>query len=332
MMMTRDVAAMAGWLLPVLLLVAMAGYLARRRTVARALGEREIVTRLLGTDLRRVPLLTVFTVLLAGAGLGASLLLATRDLEDQPAAGAGGPLVLVLDASNSMLAADLEPNRLEAQREAARSIVRAAPDAQVGIVIFAGRGYTLTPPTHDHNAVMVFLDAIDPGMVTQEGSSIEAAIRQGAGLLVAGGEESTGGTLVLITDGDDPYQPGTLDATLGLIARAGIVVHSIGAATPQGGAVPLPGGATGFMTARDGSPIITRLDERALRAIASATDGVYARMDDPTGVERVIAALPIGVRASGTRDRAVPPYAWVAAGALLLLALQVGLAGRRDTR
>jgi Ca-activated chloride channel homolog len=329
MMPPRDMAAIAGWLLPLVLLAAMGLYILRRRRVARALGEPAMVTRLLGTDLRRVPVLTVLTVLLAGVGVATALLLAARDFEDEPATGGGGSLVLVLDASNSMLAADLVPNRLEVQREAARRIVRAGSLAQVGIVVFAGRGYTLTPPTHDHNSVMVFLDAIDPGMVTQEGSSIEAAVRQGAGLLVAGGGEETGGTMVLITDGDDSDPRETMDATLDLIARAGIVVHTLGAATPDGAPVPLPGDTSGYMTTRDGAPIVSRLDERGLRDIAAATGGVYAPLDDPSRVNEVIAALPSGVTTVGAGREGIPPYAWPATGALLLLALQAGLARRR---
>jgi Ca-activated chloride channel homolog len=328
-----SLALAAPWVIVLALGVALLVFVRRRRRVARALGDPDLIVRLMGTDLRRPPLATIAAVLVAGLALGGAISLATRQTEAAPAPGSGGALVLVLDASNSMLAADVEPDRMELQREAARRIARAVPQARIGIVVFAGRAYTLAPPTHDHNAVGVFLDVIDPAMVTQEGSSVLAAVRQGVGLLVAGEENATGGTLVLITDGDEPYEPAAFEPTLQLASRAGVVIHTLGAGTREGAAVPLPDsqpdGAARFMTDREGTPIITRLQDRALRDIAASTGGTYVHLDRLERVEEIVRRLPVSTIASGQEERRFEPHALLAATALLLLALQVGFASIR---
>jgi Ca-activated chloride channel homolog len=331
-MTTLQIVAITAWVIPLGVCLLLLVHLRRRRRVALALGDPELMTRLIGTDLRRVPW---HTVLLAGAGalaIGASLHLAIGPETDEPEVPIGSPVVLVLDASNSMLAADLAPNRLTAQRLAARRLLQTSPESAFGIVVFAGRAYTLAPPTHDRAALEMYLDALDPEMVTQTGSSVAAAVRQGIGLLIAGSGDAIGGSLVLISDGDDTEDLGGLDEVLQLASRAGVVIHTLGAATLEGAPIRVPSAmasvdeqvAPSYMTTAGGTSIISRRGDDLLRHLADETGGLYMTLEDLDGVDRVARRLA-GAPAGADPASGLPAYAFVAGLALLLLALQAGL-------
>ncbi len=320
-MTTLQILTIAAWVIPLGVCLLLLLHVRRRRRVALALGDAALMTRLIGTDLRRVPWAAV---LLAGAGaiaIGASLHLAIGIESDEDEVPIGSPVVLVLDASNSMMAADLAPNRLTAQRLAARRLLEASPESAFGIVVFAGRAYTLAPPT------------LDPEIVTQTGSSVAAAVRQGIGLLIAGSGDAIGGSLVLISDGDDPEDRVGLDEVLQLASRAGVVIHTLGAATLAGAPVPVPalpttpvGGeqAPSYMSTPAGTTIISRRGDELLRHLADQTGGLFVTLEDTDGVDRVARRLS-GGPAGPDQASGVPAYALLAGLALVLLALQAGL-------
>src|SRR5690606_19277247 len=140
---------------------------------------------------------------------------------------ARGPVVLLLDASSSMLADDADGRRIDAEREFARHLVEALPDVPIGIVAFAGRAFSLTPPTRDRGSVEMYLATLDPTIVTRSGSALGAAIRQGIGLL-GGSDRPSGGTIVLIGDGDETDDPEAGLEAAALARRSGVVVHTVG--------------------------------------------------------------------------------------------------------
>jgi Ca-activated chloride channel homolog len=304
----------------------------RRRRVALVLGDAELMTRLIGSDLRRVPWTAVLLVGAGAIAIGAALYLAVGLESDDAEVPIGSPVVLVLDASNSMMAADLTPNRLTAQRLAALRLLEGSPESAFGIVVFAGRAHTLAPPTHDRAALEMYLEALDTEMVTQTGSSVAAAIRQGIGLLIAGSGDAIGGSLVLISDGDDPEDRGQLDEVLQLASRSGVVIHALGAATLAGAPIPVSpamalGGeemAPGYMTTEGGTTIISQRGDELLRHLADRTGGLFVSLENMGEVDRVARRLSGGPAASD-RAGSLPAYAVLAGFALLLLALQAGL-------
>jgi Ca-activated chloride channel homolog len=324
-----ELTRLAALLLPLLVAAAAALWVARRRRVARALGDAALLRRLLGEDLARLPALTLALLLLAATALGASLALAAPDLREPERAPTGGPVVLVLDASNSMLVADVQPDRLEAQRAAARELVATLPERQFGIVVFAGRAFTLTPPTPDPAAVELYLASLHPEMVTQTGSAIAAALRQGLALLLAVQEELGPGALVLVSDGDELDEAGDIAAALGLARRADVTVHTLATGTPAGGPVPRPAGVAAspgdggrYMTGPEGATVVSRLGEALLREIAAGTGGVYRDVRDPGAVAALATALGAG-RGEPRRGR-VPAHVWLTGIALLLLSIETG--------
>ena len=326
-----------GAAVPVLVALAVAGFVRRRRRVAVHLGDPSLVAALVGEDLVAVPWRRVVPVLLAALLLGTALTDPRWGAAAEAASVRGGRVVLVLDASGSMLAGDLAPTRLEALRAASRELAAGLPEAAMAVVVFAGRAYALVPPTTDRGALDLFLDALDPAMVTQSGSSLSAALRQGLGLLAAGDAGTGGGALVLVSDGDAGEDPARVLEAAALARRAGVPVYVLGAGTPAGAPVPeidfATGRAVGFLRGDDGRPVVTRLNESLLREIARATGGEYAALSEPGAVGGLIERLRERVGEAGSpADRRPPRFAGFAALALLLLAAETaagGLAPRR---
>lgn len=294
-------------------------FVRRRRRVARAWGDPDLARRLVGEDLQRVPWPRALALLLAAILLGAALADSRWEVAGATAATEGGPVVLVLDVSNSMLVEDLRPSRMALQRQLAGELVRAVPGRPVGIVVFAGRAYALVPPTTDPAALDLFLDALDPNMVTQTGSSLAAAVRQAVGMLVSGGGE--GGSVVLVTDGDTRESLEELRETLRVASRGGIPVHTVGAGTAAGGPVPdvdlATGRRLGVKREEDGSVAVSTLNQELLREVAETTGGAYFPLSElPT--EQVAARLSrVGGGSDG--EEQAPRFAWFAVPALLLL-------------
>jgi Ca-activated chloride channel family protein len=325
-------------LLPLLVGVGIALTVRRRRRVARRIGDPALVERLVGTDLHRAPWRRVALLLPAAAALG----LAAADPRwgrERVEAGGGTEVALVLDASNSMRVEDLAPSRLERERDAARRLVRALPEGRFGIVAFAGRGYPLTPLTGDPGALELFLDALSPEIVTQGGSSLASAIRQGSDLLLGGDTTRARRLMVLMSDGEALEPEEEIRRAVERAAERGVVIHTLGIGTRQGGPVPDVNPASGKRQGykRDpetGAPAVSRLDEARLREIAERTGGRYFWAGDPGAVEALARELRAGV-ASGKSAAAIyregkgVRYPWFVGFALLLIALDTLLGADR---
>ena len=327
-----------GVALPLLVGLALRAYVRRRRTVALRLGDPALVASLVGEDLSRLPRRTVTLVALAALALGVAITDPRWGEAAEVRETRGGMVVLVLDASGSMLAEDLAPSRLERQREAARAVVRALPDAPVGVVVFAGRAYALVPPTADRAALELYLGAVGPAIVTQSGSSLSAAIRQGVGLLAASDDALAAGALVLVSDGDAQEDPARIREAVELARRAGVPIHALAAGTVAGAPVPdidfATGERVGFKVDAEGDRAVSRLGEELLREIAAGSGGGYASLSDPGAVAGIVAELRESRGEAEAPGGGVPPrFAWFAAPALLLLLLEslaaAGPGGRR---
>jgi Ca-activated chloride channel family protein len=335
------------WLLPLALLLPLAVgagialAVRRRRRAAEAFGEHPLVLRLAGRDPGAAPWMRVALLLPAAAALG----IAAADPRwgrggGDGGAGAGGAeVVLVMDASNSMLVEDVRPNRLERERAAARQIAHGLPGSRMGVVVFSGRGYVLTPLTADPGALELYLDALSPEIVTQGGSSLASAVRQGTDLLLGGDSVSAGRVMVLMSDGEALEERAEVGLAVRRAERAGVVIHTLGFGTEGGGPVPnvdpTTGRRMGFKRDVDGSTAVSRLDPGMLREIAGETGGSYRAGSDPRAVAallRDIAAAPAGARRADGTGGPPPRYEWFLAAALLLLAGDTVLAALERRR
>jgi len=327
---SRLLLTVIGLALPALTLGALAFFVRRRRRVAAALGDPDLVRRLLGADLVAIPWARLSMIAVAAVALAMVILHPAASAA--PTGGRGGPTVLVLDASGSMLAEDVGTSRLDAQRSLARQLIDPMPDLSLGLVAFAGRAYSLTPPTRDAAALGMYLDALDPTIVTQTGSGLGAAIRQGIGLLSGTGAAS-GGTLVLFSDGEDTEDLAAAREAAVLARRRSVVLHTVGVGTREGGAIPAldlaTGTVDGFLRDGAGNPVVSRLNEDLLRSLARETGGKYVDATDPAAgatLREWLATTDAGRQTGG----GIPQYIWPLLVALLLLGLEPLTASRRE--
>lgn len=184
----------------------------------------------------------------------------------------GSEIVIALDVSNSMLAQDITPSRLDKSRMAILQMIDKLDNDRIGIIVFAGGAYTQLPITSDISAVKMFLNTVSTNFVPKQGTAIGSALELASRSFTP--ESATGKAIILISDGENHED----DAIEGAkhAAEKGIVVHTIGMGTIEGAPIPIRG-TRDFHRDKDGSVVISRLDEDNMTKIAMAGQGVYVR-------------------------------------------------------
>lgn len=189
----------------------------------------------------------------------------------------GVDLVMALDVSNSMLAEDIKPNRLERAKRAISQLIDRLEGDRIGIVVFAGKAYMQLPITSDYSAAKLFLSTIDTEIVPTQGTSIGQAIDLS---LSAFGDNKHEKAIVVITDGED-HDDNPVSAAENAVAQ-GIKVYTIGIGLPEGAPIPefKNGQQMGFKKDLSGKTVITKLDELTLQKVATAGEGIYVRANN----------------------------------------------------
>ena len=255
-------------LIPVFLLAyALLQWLRKRRV--KAFGEPELVNALMPSRSRskgwvRMVLFCLgflfFVLGLARPQTGAKL--SERKTK-------GAEIIVALDVSNSMLAQDYSPNRLERAKLAISRLTDLLQDDRIGLVIFAGTSFVQLPVTTDYVSAKMFLGSIDTGSIPIQGTAIGDAIRLSIKSFSAQSEKSR--VIIVISDGenheDDPVAAAK-DA-----AEFGIKVYTIGVGSAEGQPIPVEGGS--LLRDQKGEIVVTKLDEKTLREIARAGNGAY---------------------------------------------------------
>ncbi len=203
----------------------------------------------------------------------------------------GAEVVIVVDTSLSMAARDVEPYRLEAAKNATAEIVNRLVNDRIGIVVFAGSAHKYCPLTVDHDAALMFLEAITLSSTPQPGTAIADALRMASQMLSAA--ESRPRALLLISDGED-HATGTLEAANQLNRETGAAILVLGVGTPEGDALPVveqTGAVADFKRDEAGEVVISRLHESSLQEIAKAGNGLYRRLGDPGAIAQIAARL-----------------------------------------
>lgn len=185
----------------------------------------------------------------------------------------GVDIIVAVDVSRSMLAEDIPPSRLERARRKLRDFTLMLDGDRIGLVAFAGNAFVQCPLTLDYGAFSMFLDYLSADMMERPGTDLAGAIRTAAGAFDR--RQRTAKALILITDGE--YHEGDVLQAAKAARREGVRIFSIGIGTPGGTPVPSEDGAGGFMKDREGSLVLSRLDEKTLQNIAVETDGAYVR-------------------------------------------------------
>jgi Ca-activated chloride channel family protein len=206
----------------------------------------------------------------------------------------GREIIIALDVSNSMLAEDIKPDRLEKAKESLNRLLNELDEDKIGLIVFAGDAYTQIPITNDYGAARLFLNSVSTEMVSKQGTSIGAAIDLASrSFSPESGDGSDGGksrAIIIITDGenheDDPI------AAARRAAEKGIVIHTIGLGDPAGVPIPLFPGSKAFKRDKDGNVVVSKLDESTLKQIASVTNGFYVRAgNNSSGLSQLMQKL-----------------------------------------
>jgi Ca-activated chloride channel homolog len=208
----------------------------------------------------------LFTVGLAGPQFGTKLQEAKRK---------GVEIIIALDVSNSMMAADIKPNRLERAKQAISKMVDRLKDDKIGLIVFAGDAMTQLPITSDYISAKMFLSSISPSVVPVQGTAIGKAINLASVSFTPNANSDK--AIVVITDGEN-HEDDAVGAATAAVEK-GIHVYAIGIGLPEGAPIPKSsaGGQVTYWQDAAGSVVISRLDENLLNQIVAAGEGVYIR-------------------------------------------------------
>lgn len=195
----------------------------------------------------------------------------------------GIEVMFALDVSNSMLAEDVQPNRLERSKQVFSKLIDNMQDDKVGVVVFAGEAYTQLPITCDYVSAKMFLQSITPDLIKTQGTVIGRALKTAS--LAFGEKSDASRVIILFTDGED-HDDNAVEAAK-QAKEQGIEIVVVGIGKPEGSPIPIPG-TNGFRKDRAGNVVVSRLNEEMCQSIAKAGGGIYVRCDNTNTAKRVI--------------------------------------------
>ncbi|MCK9339152.1 MAG: VWA domain-containing protein [Bacteroidales bacterium] len=207
----------------------------------------------------------------------------------------GVDIMICLDVSNSMLAQDIQPNRLQACKMAISHLIDKLEGDRIGLVAFAGKSFVQLPITTDYAAAKMFVNQVNTDIIPVQGTDISAALSTAQLALIPENEAEQQGkgkiasskVIILVSDGETHYPESQKTATD--LAQKGIVIHTIGIGSTIGEKIPISSGSTQYKKDKDGNTVITRLNEQVLKELATYGKGVYIHADNTNmGFESIL--------------------------------------------
>ena len=260
--------------LPVLILLFIFMQINKRKSLDR-FGDRHVIANLMplvssrrGSIKFSILITVLFLVIFAIARpqFGSKLKEVTTE---------GVEIIIALDVSNSMLAEDIKPSRLDAAKRSISKMLENLDNDKIGLIVFAGNAYTQVPVTTDYTATKMLLSTLTTNVVQEQGTAIGAAIRLAAKSYSPDNE--TNKALIIITDGENHEDNPTEAAREA--KEKGIVIYTIGLGDSKGSPIPIKG-SSDYRKDRDDRVIMTKLDEAMLVEIANAAGGKYIRANN----------------------------------------------------
>ncbi len=255
----------------------------RKRKAIRKFGDLELIAMLMPDVSKYRPdikfwiiwvVIGLFSLLLARPQFGSKLETVKRQ---------GVEVMIALDISNSMLAQDVQPSRLEKAKRLVAQLVDKMKNDKVGMIVFAGDAFTQLPITSDYISAKMFLESIDPSLISKQGTAIGAAVSLATRSFTP--QEGVGRTIIVITDGEN-HEGGAVEAATEA-AKKGIQVNVLGIGLPDGAPIPVEG-TNDYRKDREGNVIVTRLNESMCQEIAKAGNGLYVRVDNTNNAQKAI--------------------------------------------
>ena len=269
-------------LIPILVLIHFL-MLRRQKKRLRKFGDLELVRQLMPNVSRFRPLVKFW--LLLGA-LALLIVVLARPLA-RPQFGnkishekrTGIETIICMDISNSMLAEDVTPSRLDRAKMMVENLVDHFTNDKIGLIVFAGDAFVQLPITSDYVSAKMFLSSITPAMISTQGTDIAAAINMAAHSFTQ--EENIGKAIIVITDGED-HEGGALEAAKEAKAK-GMNTYVLGVGSPNG--APIPIGNGDYMKDNSGQTVMSALNEQMCRQLADAGSGAYIHVENNSNAQ-----------------------------------------------
>jgi len=305
----------------------------RRRSLAR-MGDPELMAELMpdasvNAHHWKFFLLFMGTTLLILAASGPRVGSKLEEIELK-----GREIIIALDVSNSMLAEDIKPSRLERSRQMINRMVDRMTNDKIGLIVFAGDAYTQIPITDDYPSVKMFLAGAGPDMVSKQGTAIGAAISLAARSFTGSSEELSGDrvrpsqAIVVITDGENHEDDAVGEAKAA--AEKGIKIYTVGLGDPNGVPIPMRPGSSSTRRDKDGQVVVSKLNDKLLKEVAAAGNGAYIAGDRINSLVDELEQLEKGELNSRVFSEFAERFQYFAGFALLFLFLESIIRSRKN--
>lgn len=233
----------------------------------------------------------------------------------------GVEIMVALDVSNSMLARDINPSRIDKAKMMLSKLVDDLDNDKLGLVVFAGDAYTQLPITSDYVSAKMFLNSIDTKMVPTQGTAIGQAIKIAMNSFSP--ESPAEQAIIVITDGEN-HEDDAVEAAKAAAAK-GVKVSVIGIGSAKGAPIPISGSSNNFLKDNEGKTVITKLNEAMAQEVAQAGEGVYVRADNTNGAlqalineVRTMKSAEFERKTYSEYNEQFPGLAWIALTLLLI--------------
>lgn len=246
----------------------------------------------------------------------------------------GREIIIALDVSNSMLAKDIKPSRLERSKQMINRMVDRMSSDKIGLIVFAGDAYTQIPITDDYPSVKMFLTGAGPDMVSKQGTAIGSAIKLAvrsfsfSSAIKSNEKGSPNRAVVVITDGENHEDDAVSEAVRA--SDKGIRVYTVGLGDPNGVPVPVRPGSTVNRRDRDGKVVVSKLNEKLLVEVARAGNGAYIAGDRINSLIDELDQLQKTELTSRVFSEFAERFQYFAGFALLFLVLEFFIRSRKN--
>ncbi len=259
-------------ILPIVVLVFLINLYWKRKK-QREFGDLEMVRKLSPESSTFKPVLKLGILLLTLVGLVLGLVNPKIGTKMETVKREGIDIVFAMDVSKSMLAEDVAPNRLDKSKQIVSQIINQLGSDRIGIVAYAGSAFPVLPITTDYSVAKMFLQSMNTGMVSSQGTSLDEAIKLSATYFDE--KSKTSKLLILISDGED-HSEGA-ESAAEEANKLGMKIITIGIGTEKGATIPLKknGVVESFQKDNNNEVVITKLNRASLEVIAKATKGGY---------------------------------------------------------
>lgn len=265
-------------LIPILVLIHFL-MLRRQKKRLRKFGDLELVRQLMPNVSRFRPLVKFWLLLGALALLIVVLARPQFGNKISHEKRTGIETIICMDISNSMLAEDVTPSRLDRAKMMVENLVDHFTNDKIGLIVFAGDAFVQLPITSDYVSAKMFLSSITPAMISTQGTDIAAAINMAAHSFTQ--EENIGKAIIVITDGED-HEGGALEAAKEAKEK-GMNTYVLGVGSPNG--APIPVGNGDYMKDNSGQTVMSALNEQMCRQLADAGSGAYIHVENNSNAQ-----------------------------------------------